>query len=284
MKLKIAIQKSGRLSEDSLKLLKSCGIQFNNGISSLKTEALNFPLEVLFLRDDDIPEYVCDNIAHIGIIGENVLLEQGTDIEILRRLEFGKCKLSIAVPKTFDYSGAQDLNGKKIATSYPSILKKFLEEQKVEAEIHLLKGSVEIAPNVGLADMICDLVSSGSTLFTNGLKEAEVVLRSEAVLVGNHTIPAQAKKLLDKLLFRINAVKAASSNKYILLNCPNEKLEQIVSILPGMNSPTVIPLMKSGWSSLHSVISENDFWENIENLKENGAEGILVLPIEKMIR
>jgi ATP phosphoribosyltransferase len=283
MKLRIAIQKSGRLSEDSLKLLRDCGIRFNNGIGKLKSEALNFPLEVLFVRDDDIPQYIEDRIADAGIVGENVLLEQGKDIATISRLDFGKCRLSIAVPKGMEYSSPADLEGRKIATSYPEILSRFLAEQGVNAEIHVIKGSVEIAPGIGLADAICDLVSSGSTLFTNGLREAEVILRSEALLAAGKNLDSGTRQLLDSLLFRINAVRSARTNKYILLNCPDSQLEKIISILPGMKSPTVMPLAREGWSSLHSVVEENDFWEIIENLKENGAQGILVVPIEKMI-
>ncbi len=281
--LKIAIQKSGRLYEDSMKLLKECGIQLNNGNKQLKTVAENFPLEVFFLRDDDIPQYVFDSVADIGIVGENVLLEKNKDINLVYRLGFGKCRLSIAVPKSFKYKASTDLSGLKIATSYPAILKKYLKKQKVDAEIHEISGSVEIAPGIGLADAICDLVSSGSTLFTNNLKEAEVILKSEAVLTANKNLSAENKALLEKLLLRINAVKTAKNNKYIILNAPNRQLKNIESILPGMKSPTVTPLATEGWSSVQSVVNENDFWEVIEKLKQYEAEGILVLPIEKMI-
>jgi ATP phosphoribosyltransferase len=281
--LKIAIQKSGRLYEDSIKLLKECGIQLNNGNKQLKTIAENFPLEVYFLRDDDIPQYVYDGVADIGIVGENVLLEKNKDIDLVYRLGFGKCKLSIAVPKNMQYKSIDDLKGLKIATTYSSILQKYLNEKNSNAEIHEISGSVEIAPGIGLADAICDLVSSGSTLFTNGLKEVEVILKSEAVLTANKNLSAENKNLLDKLLLRINAVKTAKNNKYIILNAPNHQLKNISSVLPGMKSPTVTPLAEEGWSSVQSVVNENDFWEVIEKLKQFEAEGILVLPIEKMM-
>lgn len=281
--LKIAIQKSGRLYEDSMKLLKECGIQLNNGNKQLKTVAENFPLEVFFLRDDDIPQYVFDNVADIGIVGENVLLEKNKDISLVHRLGFGKCRLSIAVPKSFKYKSNEDLQGLKIATSYAGILKKYLKKNKIDAEIHEISGSVEIAPGIGLADAICDLVSSGSTLFTNNLKEAEVILKSEAVLTANKNLSAENRALLEKLLLRINAVKTAKNNKYIILNAPNRQLKNIEAVLPGMKSPTVTPLATEGWSSVQSVVNENDFWEVIEKLKKYEAEGILVLPIEKMI-
>lgn len=281
--LKIAVQKSGRLYEDSTRLLKECGIEFSNGLNKLKTEALNFPLEVFFLRDDDIPQYVEDGVADIGIVGENIVLETGKTLRAVEKLGFGKCRLSLAVPKNSSYKGIGDLNGKRIATSYVSILETFLKKNKVKAEIHEISGSVEIAPGIGLADAICDLVSSGSTLFTNGLKEAEVVLRSEAVLVANKGLKRPQLELLDKLLFRMRAVRRSKNNKYILLNAPNKNLKDICKILPGMKSPTILPLAEKGWSSVHSVVNENDFWEIIEQLKSKGAEGILVVPIEKMI-
>ena len=283
MKLKIAIQKSGRLNEDSIKLLKEAGIEFNNGLNKLKEDAINFPLEVFFLRDDDIPQYVEDGVADIGIVGENVMLEKNKNVKIVDRLGFGKCRLSIAIPKNQKYKGVQDLEGKRIATSYSTILSKYLKKNKINAEIHEISGSVEIAPSIGLADAICDLVSSGSTLLTNGLKEAEVILKSEAVMISNTNLSKEQKVILEKLLFRLNAVKKAKNNKYILLNAPNKNLEAICKILPGMKSPTILPLADSGWSSVHSVVNENDFWEIIEKLKEKGAEGILVVPIEKMI-
>ncbi len=282
-KLKIAIQKSGRLNEDSIKILKEAGIEFNNGLNKLKAEAYNFPIEVFFLRDDDIPQYVEDGVADIGIVGENVVLEKNKEVKVIDHLGFGKCRLSIAIPKDDKYKGIQDLQGKRIATSYSVILSKFLKKNKITAEIHEISGSVEIAPGIGLADAICDLVSSGSTLFTNGLKEVEVILKSEAALIANKALTKQQEIILNKLLFRINAVKKAKNNKYILLNAPNNKLEAIIKILPGMKSPTVLPLADKGWSSVHSVVNENEFWDIIEKLKENGAQGILVVPIEKMI-
>ncbi len=281
--LKIAIQKSGRLYEDSMKLLKECGIQLNNGNKQLKTVAENFPLEVYFLRDDDIPQYVYDGVADIGIVGENVLLEKGKDIQLVKKLGFGKCRLSIAVPKNFKYKTSADLQGLKIATSYAAILKKYLKKNKIDAEIHEISGSVEIAPGIGLADAICDLVSSGSTLFTNNLKEVEVILKSEAVLTANKNLSVANKVLLEKLLLRFNAVKTARNNKYIILNAPNHQLKNIEAVLPGMKSPTVTPLATEGWSSVQSVVNENDFWDVIEKLKQCEAEGILVIPIEKMI-
>jgi ATP phosphoribosyltransferase len=281
--LKIAIQKSGRLYEDSVKLLKECGIQLNNGHKQLKTVAENFPLEIYFLRDDDIPQYVYDGVADIGIVGENVLLEKDKDIDLVFRLGFGKCRLSLAVPKSVQYKSVADFEGLKIATSYAGILQKYLEEHKINAEIHEISGSVEIAPGIGLADAICDLVSSGSTLFTNGLKEVEVILRSEAVLIANKNLSVANVALLEKLLMRINSVKTAKNNKYIMLNAPNAQLVNIFSLLPGMKSPTVVPLAESGWSSVQSVVNENDFWEVIEKLKQFDAQGILVLPIEKMV-
>jgi ATP phosphoribosyltransferase len=283
MKLKIAIQKSGRLSEDSLKLLKECGIDIPNGTGKLKTEASNFPLETFFLRDDDIPKYVEDGVADIGIVGENVLLEQKVALTTVQKLGFGKCRLSLAVPKGVDYEGVNYLAGKRIATSYPTILQNYLAQHNVQAQIHEISGSVEIAPSIGLAEAICDLVSSGSTLFTNGLKEVDTVLKSEAVLVASPQIAAPQEALLKKLVFRMNAVLKAKRNKYILLNAPNSQLEEICKILPGMKSPTILPLAMEGWSSVHSVLNEDDFWEIIENLQAKGAEGILVVPIEKMI-
>jgi len=281
--LKIAVQKSGRLYEDSIRLLKECGIDLNNGNKQLKTTASNFPVEVFFLRDDDIPQYVYDAVADIGIVGENVLLEKQKDICLVQRLGFSKCRLSIAVPKSVSYNNVNDLDGLKIATSYSHILHEFLNRNKCTAEIHEISGSVEIAPGIGLADAICDLVSSGSTLFTNGLKEVETILYSEAVLVSNKNLSPGQQKILDKLLFRINAVKAAKNNKYIMLNAPNHQLKNIFSLLPGMKSPTVVPLAEEGWSSVQSVVNQNDFWNVIEKLKEFEAEGILVIPIEQMI-
>jgi ATP phosphoribosyltransferase len=281
--LKIAIQKSGRLYEDSVQLLKECGIDLRNVKDRLRTVSENFPLEVFFLRDDDIPEYVEDGVADIGIVGQNVLFEKGRTVNIVESLGFGKCRLSIAVPKTFEYSGIRDLEGRRIATSYPSLVKRYLFENEVNATIHEISGSVEIAPGIGLSDAVADLVSSGGTLFMNGLKEAEVILESQAVMIANKNLNILQLSILDKLLFRIRAVRKAKKTKYILLNAPNNQLDKIISILPGMRSPTVLPLAQSGWSSVHSVLSEDEFWDRIEQLKEAGAEGILVVPIEKMI-
>ncbi|MER3497306.1 MAG: ATP phosphoribosyltransferase [Chitinophagaceae bacterium] len=283
MNLKIALQKSGRLYEDSVKLLKECGIELSNGVNKLKTEAFNFPLEILFLRDDDIPQYVADAVADAGIVGENVAREKNKQVRLVEKLGFGKCRLCVAVPKTMSYENCQSLQNKKIATSYPRLVSQFLKENKIEAEIHEISGSVEIAPGIGLADAVCDLVSSGSTLFLNGLVEAEVILQSEAVLVANENLSPEKTNLLNKLLFRIQAVKRAKKNKYILLNAPNEKLEEICALLPGIKSPTIMPLAGTGWSSVHSVVNEDDFWNIIEQLKEKGAQGILVSPIEKLI-
>ena len=282
-KLKIALQKSGRLSEKSIALLEECGLKFPNGGGKLITESSNFPVEILFLRDDDIPQYVEQNVAHIGIIGENVFIESQKQINIIEKLNFSGCRLSLAVPKETDYEGISFFNNKKIATSYPNILQNYFNENQINATIEVISGSVEIAPGIGLADGICDIVSSGSTLLSNGLKEVEIVLKSQAVLVSNQNLDEEIQSILNKLLFRIRSVQKAKENKYILLNTPNKQLEKIVQILPGMNSPTILPLAKEGWSSLHSVISEEKFWEIIDELKEAGAEGILVVPIEKMI-
>lgn len=281
--LRIAIQKSGRLSEDSLKLIKECGISFVNSSLKLKTESTNFPLEILYLRDDDIPGYVADGVADIGIVGENVLVEEGMQHLAVEQLGFSKCRLSLAVPKADTYTGVSDLNGKNIATSYPNLLQAYLTENGVEAHIHTISGSVEIAPSIGLADAICDIVSSGSTLISNGLKEVERVFKSQAVLIANKDLNEEKRQILDKLLFRIHAVQRAQRAKYILLNAPNEKIEEITTLLPGVKSPTILPLAEEGWSSLHSVVNEDDFWEIIEKLKDAGAQGILVVPIEKMI-
>ncbi len=281
--LKVAIQKSGRLYEDSLKLLKDCGIELTNGVNKLRTEASNFPLEILFLRDDDIPQYVADEVADVGIAGENVVQEKNKDTTIVEKLGFGKCRLSVAVPKAMNYESISSLNNKKIATSYPYLLQRFLDDNNVNAEIHEISGSVEIAPGIGLADAVCDLVSSGSTLFLNGLKEADIILKSEAVLISNSKLIPEKEKLLRSLIFRIQSVKKARRNKYILLNAPNDKLEAVCKILPGMKSPTIMPLMDEGWSSVHSVVHEDDFWNIIEQLKDAGAQGILVSSIEKMI-
>lgn len=282
-KLKLAIQKSGRLHEDSMKLLKECGIDISNGINRLKAEANNFPMEIFFLRDDDIPQYVEDGVADIGIVGENIVLEKEKNVQEVEKLGFGKCRLSIAIPKGQKYTSSKDLQGTRIATTYPVIVRKFIEKNNIQAEIHEISGSVEIAPGIGLSDSICDLVSSGSTLFMNGLKEAEIILRSEAELIAGENLGEEEKELLAKLRFRIQAVKKAKNTKYILLNAPNDKIDEICHLLPGMKSPTVLPLADKGWSSVHSVVNENDFWGIIENLRANGAEGILVISIEKMI-
>jgi len=281
--LRIAIQKSGRLYEDSVQLLKECGIELRNVKDRLRTVSDNFPIEVFFLRDDDIPEYVEDGVADIGIVGQNVLAEKNRTVDTVEALGFGKCRLSIAVPKSLDYEGVESLEGKRIATSYPHLVKSFLADNKVTASIHEISGSVEIAPGIGLSDVIVDLVSSGGTLFMNGLKEAEIILESQAVLVARKNLDEEKIAILDKLLFRIRAVKKAKKSKYVLMNAPNDQLENIISLLPGMRSPTILPLAKEGWSSVHSVLSEDKFWEIIEKLKAAGAEGILVVPIEKMI-
>lgn len=281
--LRIAIQKSGRLYEDSVQLLKECGIELRNVKDRLRTVSENFPIEVFFLRDDDIPEYVEDGVADIGIVGQNVLAEKNRKVDTVEALGFGKCRLSIAVPKSVDYEGVASLEGKRIATSYPHLVKSFLAENKVTASIHEISGSVEIAPGIGLSDVIVDLVSSGGTLFMNGLKEAEIILESQAVLVARKNLDEEKIAILDKLLFRIRSVKKAKKSKYVLMNAPNDQLENIISLLPGMRSPTILPLAKEGWSSVHSVLSEDKFWEIIEKLKAAGAEGILVVPIEKMI-
>src|SRR6476660_9482254 len=283
MVLKIAIQKSGRLPADSTQLLKDGGIAVKIGNNKLKTVENNFPLEAYFLRDDDIPQYVEDNVAHIGIVGENVLFEKNKSVDVVEQLGFGKCRLSIAVQKNDQYSDSSYLQGKKIATSYPELTRQFLNVNNIQAEIHEISGSVELAPSIGLADAVCDLVSSGSTLFMNGLKEVQTILKSQAVLVRSKELGSGQQALLDQLLFRIRAVKKAKNNKYVLLNAPNDSLEKIISLLPGMKSPTVLPLAESGWSSVHSVLSEEEFWVKIEALKNAGAEGILVVPIEKMI-
>ncbi len=281
--LRIAVQKSGRLYEDSVQLLKECGIDLRNVKDRLKTVSENFPLEVFFLRDDDIPEYVEDGVADIGIVGQNVLEEKGRVVDTVEALGFGKCRLSVAVPKAMEYGGVGSLQGKRIATSYPQLVKKFLEINQITASIHEISGSVEIAPGIGLSDVVADLVSSGGTLFVNGLKEVEVILESQAVMVANKNISQEKKQLLEKLLFRIRSVKKAKRSKYVLMNVPNKNLDQIIGLLPGMRSPTVLPLAESGWSSVHSVLSEDEFWDRIEKLRAAGAEGILVVPIEKLI-
>lgn len=280
--LRIAIQKSGRLQEGSLQLLKESGLSFN-GKDQLKTQVRNFPVELLFLRDDDIPQYVEDQVADIGIVGENVFVEKQKKAEIIKRLDFAKCRLALAIPKAENYTGLSWFEGKNIATSYPVIVKKFLQAKNIKAGIHEISGSVEIAPGIGLADGICDIVSTGSTLLSNGLKEVEIVMQSEAVIISGPSLSDAKMQIVDKLLFRIEAVQNAKNNKYILLNCPNDSIEKITSVIPGMKSPTIMPLSREGWSSLHSVVNENDFWEKIDQLKSFGAQGILVIPIEKMI-
>jgi len=283
MRLKLAIQKSGRLNEDSMRLLKECGIDISNGVNKLKADASNFPIEVFFLRDDDIPQYVQDGVADIGFVGENVVYEKAKKVEVVYALGFGKCRLSFAIQKGEEFTGPQFLVGKKIATSYPVLVQQYLDTHQITAEIHEISGSVEIAPGIGLADVVCDLVSSGSTLFMNGLKEADTILNSQAVLVKRNNLPAELVPILERLLFRIESVKKAKKHKYVLLNAPNTQLDKIIAILPGMKSPTIIPLATAGWSSVHTVIEEADFWNLIEQLKALGAEGILVVPIEKMI-
>lgn len=281
--LKIAIQKSGRLSENSHRLLEECGIKFSNGAGVLKSAARNFPVEILFLRDDDIPQYVEQQVADIGILGENMVYENNKDVEILEQLGFAHCRLSLAIPREDKYSGIQYFNNKRVATSYPRLLSDFFASHSINAEIEEISGSVEIAPGIGLADAVCDIVSSGSTLMTNGLVEVTTILKSQAVIIGNKELSPGKKAILSKLLFRIRAVKSAKENKYILLNAPESSVEEICRILPGMKSPTILPLAEKGWCSLHSVVSEEEFWERIDQLKAAGAEGILVIPIEKMI-
>ena len=281
--IKIAVQTKGRLNEDSLNLIDEAGIKLPLSSRKLISMASNFPIEALFLRDDDIPQAVAGGVADVGIVGENEMLEKKENVVIVKRLGFSKCRLSLAIPKDDEYSGIEYFNGKKIATSYPEILKDFFAENNINADIHVITGSVEIAPGIGLADAIFDIVSSGSTLVSNRLKEVEVVVKSEAVLIANPTISAAKQAILDELIFRMESVQKAEKKKYILLNAPNERLAEIESYLPGMKSPTVMPLAETGWSSVHSVIEEKDFWEIIGKLKSAGAQGILVIPIEKMI-
>ncbi|ETN95542.1 ATP phosphoribosyltransferase [Zhouia amylolytica] len=282
-KLKVAIQKSGRLNEDSLKILKDCGISVDNGREQLKASARNFPLEVLYLRNGDIPQYLRDGVVDIAILGENTLIEKGQDLEIIEKLGFSKCRVSIAVPKGVDYTDIKDLAGKRVATSYPNTVKGYFDNKGVDIDLHIINGSVEIAPNIGLADAVCDIVSSGSTLFKNNLKEVEVMLKSEAVITKAPDLSSEKQAILDKLQFRIKSVLRARESRYVLLNAPNEKIDEIISLLPGMKSPTVLPLAEEGWSSIHSVMNKDKFWEIIDELKEVGAEGILVCPIEKMV-
>jgi ATP phosphoribosyltransferase len=282
-KLKIAVQKAGRLNEDSLQLLKDCGISIDNGKDQLKASASNFPLEVLYLRNGDIPQYLKDGVVDIAIIGDNVLIEKGNGIKVIERLGFSKCRVSLAVPKGVNYKNINDLNGMRIATSYPNTVKEYFKKFNLTPDIHIISGSVEIAPSIGLADAICDIVSSGSTLFKNNLKEVEVMLNSEAVLAVSPTISAESQLVLDKLQFRIQAVLKARKSRYILMNVPNDKIAEITKILPGMRSPTILPLAEAGWSSIHTVIEKDRFWEVIDELKLLGAEGLLVVPIEKMV-
>lgn len=281
--LKIAIQKSGRLNEDSIQILKDAGISINNGIDQLKAEASNFPLEVLYLRNSDIPQYLIDGVVDIAIVGDNLLVEKGKNIEVIQKLGFSKCKVSIAVPKTFEYNSIQDLEGLRVATSYPNTVIDYCNSKGVTVDIHQISGSVEIAPNIGLADAIVDIVSSGSTLFKNNLKEVEVIFKSEAVLAVSPKVSAESQKIIDTLKFRIESVLRARKSKYILMNVPNDKIEAVSSILPVLKSATVMPLAQEGWSSVHTVIDKDTFWEVIDQLKEAGAEGILVCPIEKMV-
>ena len=281
--IRLAIQKSGRLNNDSLSLLKDCGINIENGKDQLKTSATNFPVEVFFLRNGDIPQYLRDGVVDLAIVGENLLVEKGSDLEIIEKLGFSKCRVSIAFPKEVEFKSISDLNGKRIATSYPNTVKTFLKENNINAEIHVINGSVEIAPNIGLADAICDIVSSGSTLFKNNLKEVLLIAKSQAVLVKSNELTNDQIEIVNKLLFRLKSVLRAKKSRYILLNAPNEKINAISSILPVLKSPTVLPLAQKGWSSMHSVINSEDFWEVINQLKENGAEDILICPIEKMV-
>jgi len=282
--IRLAVQKSGRLNLESLKILEDCGISIDNGKDQLKTSARNFPMEVFFLRNSDIPQYIRDGVVDLAIIGENLLVEKGADLQVLEKLGFSKCKVSIAVPKELKFKGIKDLEGKRIATSYPNTVKVFLNKNNINADLHIINGSVEIAPNIGLADAICDIVSSGSTLFKNNLKEVVEIAKSQAVLVQSNSLTSDKIELIDKLRFRLQSVLRAKKSKYILLNAPNDKINSISSILPVLKSPTVLPLAKNGWSSLHSVINAEDFWEVIDKLKEAGAEDILVCPIEKMVR
>jgi ATP phosphoribosyltransferase len=282
-KLKIAVQKAGRLHDDSMQILREVGISIDNGKDQLKASARNFPLEVFYLRNSDIPQYLKDGVVDAAIIGENILVEKGKEITIIEKLGFSSCKVSVAVPKSFKYSGVQDLQGKQIATSYPNTVNEFLKKNNIEANLHIINGSVEIAPNIGLADCIVDIVSSGSTLFKNNLKEVEVILKSEAVLAASPIISDEKQDILNKLQFRFQSVLKGRQFKYILLNAPNDRLQEIIDVIPGMKSPTVLPLAQEGWSSVHSVIHKNEFWEIIDDLKLKGAQGILVCPIDNMV-
>lgn len=281
--LRIAVQSKGRLYEDTMALLEEADIKLSTSKRTLLTQSSNFPVEVLFLRDDDIPQCVAGGIADVGVVGENEFVERAEDADIIQRLGFSKCRLSLAIHKEVDYTGLEWFNGKKIATSYPAILKSFLDRNGIKAEIHVITGSVEIAPGIGLADAIFDIVSSGSTLISNNLKEVEVIMKSEALLIGNKNMTAEKKEVLQELLFRLNAVKAAEDKKYVLMNVPTDKIKDIIEVLPGIKSPTIMPLATEGWSSIHTVLDQKCFWEIIGKLKAIGAQGILVLPIEKMI-
>lgn len=281
--LRIAVQSKGRLYDETMSILQEAGINIGASKRTLLVQAADFPIEVLFLRDDDIPESVSDGVADIGIVGENEYVERGAYAKLVKRLGFSRCRLSLAIPKAIDYNGLEWFNGKKIATSYPGILKTFLSANKINAEIHVITGSVEIAPGIGLSDAIFDIVSSGSTLVSNNLKEVEVVMKSEALLIANRSLTDEKQKILDELLFRFEAVRVASDKKYVMMNVPDTRLEDVISVLPGIKSPTVMPLAQEGWSSVHTVLDEKRFWEITGRLKQAGAEGILVLPIEKMI-
>lgn len=281
--LRIAVQKKGRLLDESIQLLKECGIRIDNGRDQLKAAARNFPIEVLYLRNSDIPQYIQDGVADIGIIGENTIIEKKKEVEVVQKLGFSKCRLSLATPKDTPYASVKDLDGKRIATSYPVSLQLFLDREGIQADIHEISGSVEIAPNIGLADAICDLVSTGSTLFKNGLEEQDIVLKSEAVVAASPKIDAERREILDRLMFRVKSVLAARNKKYLLMNVPNDRVDDVIALLPGMRSPTVLPLAEDGWSSVHTVIDEGRFWAIIDELREVGAEGILIVPIDKMI-
>lgn len=281
--IRIAVQSKGRLYDDTMNLLKEAGIKIGNSKRTLLVKASNFPVEILYLRDDDIPQTVASGVADLGVVGENELLEKGEDVDIAKRLGFSSCRLSLAIPKSVEYSGVEWFNGKKIATSYPNILNDYMRKTGISMDLHVITGSVEIAPSIGLADGICDIVSSGSTLISNNLKEVEEVMRSEALLISNKQLTEEKKAILSELIFRIDAVKSAEDKKYVLMNAPTNKVNEITSILPGVKSPTIMPLATDGWSSIHTVLDEKCFWEIIGQLKSLGAEGILVLPIEKMI-
>ena len=281
--LRIAVQSKGRLYEDTMALLQEADIKISSSKRTLLVQSTNFPVEILYLRDDDIPQTVADGVADLGLVGENEFVERGEDAEIVKRLGFSKCRLSLAIPKEIEYNGVEWFKGRKVATSYPNILKDFMAKAGVETDIHVITGSVEIAPGIGIADGIFDIVSSGSTLVSNNLKEVEVVMKSEALLIGNKNLDEDKKEILKELIFRIDAVKAAEDKKYVLMNAPTDKVKDIIAVLPGIKSPTIMPLATEGWSSIHTVLDQKRFWEIIGQLKSLGAEGILVLPIEKMI-